>query len=182
MTKVVNADWLPGSEKQPHKHTVMPRRSRPWGIIAGFLLGMTWLEAVSASCFLPKALSFLSSPAASPAAVFLQETGSSQACQCLGPGSAALCLMTPTALHWQLKNEHALLAMLYFNSLINSWDPCSVTFMAHLSSSVPELTFPHFLNLTPRPCTDGQLKRCNLAVSHISSTFFTMVIVEICFD
>lgn len=70
----------------------------------------------------------------------------------------------------------------FFNSLINSWDPCSVTFMAHLSSILPELTFPHSLNLALRHCTGGQLKRCDLAVSHISSTFFTAVIVGICSD
>lgn len=51
------------------------------------------------------------------------------------PGSAALRLMTPTALRWQLRNKNTLsgcLGSVFLDSLIHSWGSCSVTFMACL--------------------------------------------------
>ena len=75
-----------------------------------------WLEAVSASRFLPQALSSPSSPAASPAAVLCQEAGSAQACQSLVKALSRVssspsndtkcCLLTGEELKKKKKNTH----------------------------------------------------------------------------
>lgn len=82
VTKKVN-----GTDFLAPKHHIKNTQSCPGGQsfegeLVAQVTGHDWLEAVSASRFLPEALSSLSSPAASPAAVLWQEAGSVQACQC----------------------------------------------------------------------------------------------------
>lgn len=114
--------WFPNNHTNTHSHAQEVTASGDnWRLK---WLGMTDWRLSQLYAFLPAALSSLSSPAASPAASLWQEAGSGQACQRPAPGSAALCLMTPNALRWRLRNKHALLAV-FFCFLIHSCSaPC----------------------------------------------------------
>ncbi len=101
---VVNGDWLP-DPKQPQKHTVMPRRSKPWEKIAGWS-DCAWLTGGCLSFTLPAWGLILPQqpcrfPCSRPLTGSRKQPGLSVSC----PGSPALGLMTPTALCWQLRNK-----------------------------------------------------------------------------
>lgn len=113
VTTGVSGRWLPGSQTTTQTHSHAQEVTASGDNWRWKWLGMTDWRLSQLYAFLPEALSSLSSPAASPAASLWQEAGSGQACQCPAPGSAALCLMTPNALRWQLRNKHALLAVFF---------------------------------------------------------------------
>lgn len=129
----VNGDWLPGFQTTPPTHTVMPMRSKPQGNTAGWT-DWAWLTGGCLSFTLPARSLILPQqpcrfPCSRPLTGSRKRPGLTVSC----PGSAALCLMTPTALRWQLGNKHALtgwLGSVFLDSLICSWDSCPLTFMA----------------------------------------------------
>lgn len=149
--------WSTGTDflvpKQPHEHTVMPRRSKPWEKIAGWS-DCAWVTGGCLSFTLPARGLILPQqpcrfPCSRPLTGSRKQPGLSVSC----PGSAALRLMTPTALCWQLRNKHAFLAVWEVFSLIR-WSALEIAALSllmalKLAFSFPPWTHPSML-LEPR--------------------------------
>lgn len=129
VTKKVN-----GTDFLAPKHHIKHTQSCPGGqSFEGELVAQVtrhdWLEAVSASRFLPEALSTLSSPAASPAAVLWQEAGSDQACQCpvLCPSNDTNCslLTAEEQKNTQQHKKGAFWLFFFIHFFFPLFEPCS---------------------------------------------------------
>lgn len=155
-TDGVNGDWLPGSQTATQTHTVMPRRSKLQGKIAGWS-DWAWLTGGHLGFTLPAQGLILPRqpcrfPCSRPLTGSRKRPGMSVSC----PGSAALRLMTPTALRWHLRSQHAFLAVweVLFSIRRSALEIPAQSLSRHvsrLSHFLSELILPSYSNLALFP-------------------------------
>lgn len=128
--------------------SLVPKQLQPSGGEIGGWSDWSWLTGGCLSFTLPaRGLILPQQPCCFPCSRPLTGSRKRPGLTVSCPGSAALRLMTPTALCWQLKSKNntlfCCLGSVFLDSLIHSWDSCSCHFYGTLSRLSHFLPWTH---------------------------------------